>query len=171
MAFTALRAGAEGTGELKPLAERSESSEEAWSGERVVVVGGRVSTVDGASVTVTVTVVTAGSPLFPYPPVLTVGKGMVSLPKDVQLLLAIPPWAPVAAMIEAALFWLVHAINYPHKGSIKCRRGDRGEYLQCHLPELAEARSIAYPMDTAVSATRYWYRMRRHFLCRQSRQL
>jgi hypothetical protein len=93
-------------GELKLLGERNETSEEAWSGESVVVVGGKASTVDACWVTVTVTVVTAD------PGEVMVGKGSVLLPRDVQLLPAMPPWAPEPSMIEAALFWLVHATNY-----------------------------------------------------------
>ena len=47
------------------------------------------------------------------------GKGTVMLPLDVELLV-IPPWAPVAAIIEAAFFWLVQATNYPN-GDISVR--------------------------------------------------
>jgi hypothetical protein len=124
-AFSVLRTEAEGVDKLMLLAERSERSEAAWSGVSVVVVGGRVRIVDASgSMTVMVTVETAdpgedGDPLFPqsvlFPPlppwvvppgelVLTVGKGTTLLPRDEQLLLAMPPWLPEAVMMEAALF-------------------------------------------------------------------
>ena len=107
------------------LAERSERSEEAWSGVSVVVVGGRVRVVDASgSMTVMVTVETTdpgedGDSLFPQPglspllppwvappgeSVLTVGKETLLLARAEQLVLAMPPWAPKAAKIEAALF-------------------------------------------------------------------
>jgi hypothetical protein len=56
------------------------------------------------------------------------GKGTVMLPLDVELLV-IPPWAPVAAIIEAAFFWLVQATNYPNGDiSVRCGFGVYGEH-------------------------------------------
>jgi hypothetical protein len=61
--------------------------------------------------------------------VLVVGKGTTELlPRKVQLLLVMPPWAPEPVIIEAALFWLVHATNYPYNAQLTTERGEgRGE--------------------------------------------
>jgi hypothetical protein len=101
-------------GEFEPLA--GEINEEACSGLRVVVVGGRVSESGGVDEATCpgaddVPLIPWVLLLFPPSPVLLAEKGKLVLPRDVQLF-AMSVWIPVAAIIEAALFGLVHAMNW-----------------------------------------------------------
>jgi len=77
----------------------------------------------------------------PSPGVVLLRKGNGVSPSDVQLF-AMLVWIPVAAIIEAALFGLVHAMNCPFIGLEDYRDRDGEDTYSAICPDAGKRKAL-----------------------------